>query len=168
MRKVVVYIASSLDGYIARENGDIDWLPEPSESGYNAFYKSVDTIIMGKTTYAQVLTFGSYPYKNKKSFVFSRTNRDNDDNVEFVSDIAKFVDDDFPGAGKNIWLVGGSQIIASFLKQRAIDEIIITVIPVLLGKGIPLFMNLEKETNLELIKTEKFGQLVDLHYKVLK
>ena len=168
MRKVVVYIASSLDGYIARENGDIDWLPEPSESGYNAFYKSVDTIIMGKTTYAQVLTFGSYPYKNKKSFVFSRTNRDNDDNVEFVSDIAKFVDDDFPGAGKNIWLVGGSQIIASFLKQRAIDEIIITVIPVLLGKGIPLFMNLKKETKLELIKTEKFGQLVDLHYKVLK
>ena len=168
MRKVVVYIASSLDGYIARENGDIDWLPEPSESGYNAFYKSVDTIIMGKTTYAQVLTFGSYPYKNKKSFVFSRTNRDNDDNVEFVSDIAKFVDDDFPGAGKNIWLVGGSQIIASFLKQRAIDEIIITVIPVLLGKGIPLFKNVEKETKLELIKIEKFGQLVDLHYKVLK
>ena len=168
MRKIVVYVASSLDGYIARENGDVDWLPEPSVSGYDAFYKSVDTVIMGKTTYEQVLTFGSYPYKNKKSFVFSRTNRDNDDNVEFVSDIAKFVDDDFPGAGKNIWLVGGSQIIASFLKQRAIDEIIITVIPVLLGKGIPLFMNLKKETKLELIKTEKFGQLVDLHYKVLK
>ena len=168
MRKIVVYIASSLDGYVARENGDIDWLPEPSESGYDSFYKSVDTVIMGKTTYEQVLTFGSYPYTNKKSFVFSRTNRNNDENVEFVSDIAKFVDDDFPGAGKNIWLVGGPQIIASFLKQESIDEIIITVIPVLLGKGIPLFKNVEKETKLELIKTEKFGQLVDLHYKVLK
>ena len=145
MRKIVVYIASSLDGYVARENGDIDWLPEPSESGYTAFYKSVDTVIMGKTTYEQILTFGSYPYKNKKSFVFSKTIRNNDENVEFVSDIAKFVDDDSPGAAKNIWLVGGTQIIASFLKQEAIDEIIITVIPILLGKGIPLFKNIGKE-----------------------
>ena len=168
MRKIIVYIASSLDGYIARENGDIDWLPAPSESDYDAFYKSIDTVILGKTTYEQVLTFGSYPYKNKKSFVFSRTNQNNDENVEFVSDIAKFVDDDFPGAGENIWLVGGPQIIASFLKQETIDEIIITIIPVLLGNGIPLFKNVEKETKLELIKTEKFGQLVDLHYKVLK
>ena len=167
MRKIIVYIASSLDGYIARENGDIDWLSAP-ESDYDAFYKSIDTVILGKTTYEQVLTFGSYPYKSKKSFVFSRTNQNNDENVEFVSDIAKFVDDDFPGAGENIWLVGGPQIIASFLKQETIDEIIITIIPVLLGKGIPLFKNVEKETKLELIKTEKFGQLVDLHYKVLK
>lgn len=167
MRKIIVYIASSLDGYIARENGDIDWLPESSESSYDTFYKSVDTVIMGKTTYDQVLTFGEYPYKNKKSFVFTRTSKNNDDNVEFVSDVEKFVKDGFPGEGNNIWLVGGAQIITSFLKQGIVDEIIITVIPVLLGKGIPLFKNVEKETKLELIKTEKFGQLVDLHYKVL-
>lgn len=168
MTKILVYIASSLDGYVARENGDIDWLPELSESGYDAFYKSVDTVIMGKTTYDQVLTFGEYPYKDKKSFVFSRASQNNDDNVEFVSDIAKFVKDSFPGAGENIWLVGGAKIIGSFLKQGVVDEIIITVIPILLGKGISLFQNLEDEAKLELIKTEKYGQLVDLHYKVLK
>ena len=168
MTKIIVYIASSADGFIARENGDIDWLPKPSESGYNAFYKSVDTVIMGKTTYDQVLTFGEYPYKDKKSFVFTSTNQNKDENAEFVSDVEKFVKDGFPGAGKNIWLVGGAQIIASFLKQEAIDEIIISLIPVLLGKGIPLFKNIENETKLEFVKTEKYGQLVDLYYKVLK
>ena len=168
MTKIIVYIASSLDGYIARENGDIDWLPKPSESGYNAFYKSVDTVIMGKTTYDQVLTFGEYPYKDKKSFVFTSKNQSRDENAEFVSDIEKFVKDGFPNAGENIWLVGGSQIISSFLKQGVVDEIIISVIPILLGKGIPLFKNIENETKLEFLKTEKYVQLVDLHYKVLK
>ncbi len=168
MTTILVYIASSLDGYIARENGSIDWLPEVTESGYDVFYKSVDTVIMGKTTYDQVLTFGEYPYKDKKSFVFTSTNQNKDENAEFVSDVEKFVKDGFPGAGKNIWLVGGAQIIASFLKQEAIDEIIISLIPVLLGKGIPLFKNIENETKLEFVKTEKYGQLVDLHYKVLK
>ena len=167
MTKIIVYIASSLDGYIARENGSIDWLPESTESSYDVFYKSVDTVIMGKTTYDQVLTFGEYPYKDKKSFVFTRTDQNKDGNVEFLSDIDKFVKESFSGAGENIWLVGGAQINSSFLKQGVVDEIIITVIPVLLGKGIPLFKNIENQAKLELIKTEKYGQLVDLHYKVL-
>jgi len=164
----LVYVASSLDGYVARENGEIDWLPETTESGYDAFYKSVDTVIIGKTTYDQVLTFGEYPYKDKKSFVFTRTCQSSDENTKFVSDVEKFVKEGFPGTGENIWLVGGAQIIASFLKQGAVDEIIISLIPVLLGKGIPLFKNIENEIKLELIKTEKYDRLVDLHYKVLK
>jgi len=168
MPKVIVYIATSLDGYIAREDGSIYWLPESAESGYDVFYKSVDTVIMGKTTYEQVLTFGEYPYKDKKSFVFTSTNQNKDENVEFVSDVEKFVKEGFPNAGENIWLVGGSQIISSFLKQGVVDEIIISVIPVLLGKGIPLFKNVENETKLEFVKIETYGQLVDLHYKVLK
>ena len=169
MTKVVVYIASSLDGYIAREDGEIDWLPETTESGYDAFYNSIDTVIMGKTTYDQVLTFGEYPYKDKKSIVFTRNFTQNkDESIEFVSDVGKFVKDGFLSAGENIWLVGGTQIIASFLNQSAVDEIIISVIPVLLCKGIPLFKNIENETKLELVKTVKFDQLVDLHYKVLK
>ncbi len=168
MPKITIYIATSLDGYIAREDGSIDWLPESAESGYDAFYKSIDTVIMGKTTYEQVLTFGEYPYKDKKSFVFTTTNQTKDENIEFVSDIDKFVIDGFQGTGKNIWLVGGAQIIASFLKQKVVDEIIVTMIPVLLGKGVPLFQNIENEIRLELIKTKKYSKLADLHYKVLK
>ncbi|MBC8516161.1 MAG: dihydrofolate reductase [Nitrosopumilus sp.] len=168
MPKIIVYIATSLDGYIAREDGNIDWLPESTESGYDAFYKSIDTVIMGKTTYDQVLTFGEYPYKDKKSFVFTTTNQKKNENVEFVSDVKKFVEDGFNEMGKNIWLVGGAQIIASFLKQKAVDEIMVTIIPVILGKGLLLFKNTESEIKLELIKTEKYAQLVDLHYRVLK
>jgi len=168
MPKIIVYIATSLDGYIAREDGSIDWLPESAESGYDAFYKSIDAVIMGKTTYDQVLTFGEYPYKDKKSFVFTTTNQKKNENVEFVSDVNKFVKDGFNGMGKNIWLVGGAQIITSFLKQKAVDEIIVTIIPVILGKGLPLFKNTGNEIKLELIKTKKYAQLVDLHYKVLK
>ena len=85
-----------------------------------------------------------------------------------MSDVEKFVKDGFPHSGENIWLVGGAQIIASFLKQGVVDEIIISVIPVLLDKGIPLFKNIKNEIKLELIKTEKYDRLVDLHYKVLK
>ena len=166
VKKILIYIATSLDGYVAREDGDIDWLPGVTKSGYDTFYKSVDTVIMGKTTYDQVLTFGEYPYKDKKSFVFSRNHHKKDDNVEFVSDVEKFVKDRFPEAGDNIWLVGGAELIASFLKQGVVDEIIISVIPIILGKGIHLFQNIEDETKLKFVKIEKYGQLVDLHYKI--
>ncbi len=168
MAKFLVYIALSLDGYIARENGDIDWLPQPSESSYDTFYKSIDTVIMGKTTYDQVLEFGEYPYKDKKSFILSRTSKNNNKDAEFIPDIKKFVKDGFPGVGKNIWLVGGAKTILSFLKLGVVDEIIITIIPVLLGTGISLFQNVKNKIDLELINTGKYGQLVDLHYKVLK
>ena len=168
MTKIWIYIAASLDGFVANEDGSIDWLPENPKSSYNAFYKSVDTVIMGKTTYEQVRTFGEYPYKDKKSFVFTSASKSKDDNVKFVSNLEKFARDGFPGTGKNIWLVGGSKTIASFLNIGIVDKIIVTVIPVLLGKGIPLFQNIEKQKKLKLVKTERYGQMVDLHYKVSK
>ena len=123
-----------MDGYIAREDGSICWLPESAESRYDVFYKSVDTVIMGKTMHDQVLTFGEYPYKDKKSFVFTTTNQNKDENAEFVSCVDKFVKDGFSGVGKNIWLVGGAQTIAYFLKQKVVDGMAVTIIPVLLGK----------------------------------
>ena len=168
MVRVRVYIAASLDGYIAKEDGSVDWLPQNSESSYDAFYKSIDTVIMGKTTYDQILTFGEYPYKDKKSFVFSKSSQTKEDHAKFLPDVAKFVRDEFSDAGKNIWIVGGSKTIDSFLKQGAVDEIILTVVPVILGRGIPLFQNSNDTNKLELVKTERFGQLVDLHYKLAK
>ena len=71
MGKIILYIATSLDGYIARENGSVDWLPEHAESGYDEFYKTVDTVLMGRKTYEQILTFGAYPYEGKKSYVLT-------------------------------------------------------------------------------------------------
>ena len=169
MRKITLYIASSLDGYVARENRDIEWLPQSDASGYDEFYKTIDTVIMGKTTYDQVLTFGEYPYKDKKSYVFTRNNNQtNDENVEFISNLDEFVKDMLPNLDGNIWLVGGGQIISSFVNNGIVDEIILSIIPVALGKGVSLFQNIQKEAKLELVKTTNYDNFVELHYKIPK
>jgi len=168
MGKIILYIASSLDGYIARENGDVDWLPINSDSGYDNFYKSIDTVIMGKKTYDQILTFGDYPYKGKKSYVFTRNDSlTKDENVEFVSNVEEFSRNLVSSKG-NIWLVGGSELFSAFLEHKLVDEIILSIIPTVLGKGIPLFQNINQEANLKLIKTTEYSGFVELTYKVLK
>jgi dihydrofolate reductase len=169
MRKIILFIASSLDGYIARENGDIDWLPENTTSGYDDFIKSADTIIMGKRTYDQVLTFGDYPYKDKKSYVLTRNNEcSTGENIEFVHDADKLVKEIISNSGTNIWLIGGAEVISTFVNLDFVDELILSIIPIVLGKGIPLFKNIQKEMKLELIKTTDYDALVELHYKILK
>ena len=148
MRKIILYIASSLDGYIARETGDIDWLPQSDTSGYEKFYKTINVVIMGKTTYDQVLTFGEYPYKDKKSFVFTRNkNPTKDENVEFVSDTDEFVKDILSKLEGNIWLIGGGQIISFFVNNGIVDEIILSMYLLLLGKGFLCFKTYKKKRN---------------------
>lgn len=168
MGKIILYIASSLDGYIARENGDVDWLPINTDSGYDNFYKSIDTVIMGKKTYDQILTFGDYPYKGKKSYVFTRNDSlSKDENVEFASNVEEFSRNLVSSKG-NIWLVGGSELFSAFLEHKLVDEIILSIIPTVLGKGIPLFQNINQGANLKLIKTTEYSGFVELTYKVLK
>jgi dihydrofolate reductase len=169
MGKIILYIAASLDGYIARETGDVDWLPMNTDSGYDEFYKSIDTIIMGKKTYDQILTFGEYPYKGKKSFVFSRDDSlTKDENVEFASNVEEFARKLASHHSKeNIWLVGGSELFSAFLQHKLVNEVILSVIPIVLGNGISLFQNINQEVKLELMKTTKYCGLVELHYKIL-
>ena len=169
MRKIILFIASSLDGYIAKTDGDVGWLPVSGSSGYDNFYKSIDTVIMGKTTYDQVLTFGAYPYQDKKSYVFTRnSDQKKDEHINFVNDVKKLAENLLSNPGMNIWLVGGSKIISNFMNLGFVDEIIISIIPVVLGNGIPLFTDIQKETKFELIKTTDYDTLVELHYKILK
>ncbi len=169
MGKIILYIASSLDGYIARENGDVDWLPKSTDSGYGDFYKSIDTVVMGKKTYDQILTFGEYPYEGKKSYVFTGNEAlKKDENVEFLSSIGKFTGKLDPFSEENIWLVGGAELVSVFLRNKLVDEIILSVIPIVLGKGIPLFQNINHDVKLQLIKTTEYTELVELIYKVLK
>ena len=169
MGKIILYVAASLDGYIARETGDVDWLPTNTDSGYDEFYKSIDVVIMGKKTYDQILTFGEYPYKKKKSFVFSRDGSlTKDENVEFVSNVKEFTRKVTSSSKGNIWLVGGSELISAFIQHKLVNEIILSVIPIVLGKGIPLFQNINQEVKLELMKTTKYSRLVELCYKILE
>ncbi|SFJ18876.1 dihydrofolate reductase family protein [Thermoflavimicrobium dichotomicum] len=172
-RKVIVFIAMSLDGYIARENGSIDWLLEnaptdPEEYGYSDFYKTIDTVIMGKATYDQLPELSdSFPYADKKCYVFSRTASGRDEHVEFVNEeIGPFVEKLKSQPGAHIWLVGGGELIEGFMEANVVDEFMIGVIPVLIGKGIPLFKKNNRETRLKLKKHFRFGDCVMLHYEV--
>jgi dihydrofolate reductase len=143
MRQVVLFIASSLDGYIARTSGSVDWLFTDQDYGYADFFASIDTVLMGRHTYEQVLSFGDYPYKGVHGFVFSRTHKEEcDEHVTFISgDLASFVKGlkSDTGKGKDIWLVGGSEIIQYCMSYDLIDKFVISVHPIILGDGILLF-----------------------------
>lgn len=165
----------SLDGYIARENGDIDWLLEkspsdPEDYGYPEFFRTIDTVIMGKATYDQLPELTeTFPYKDKKCYVFSRTASGRNENVEYVSgDIGAFVEELKRRPGKDIWLVGGSELIEGFMEAGAVDEFMIGVIPVLIGRGIPLFRKNSRQERLKMKNHFRFDDCVMLHYEVLR
>ncbi len=164
MKKLILYVATSLDGYIARKNGSVDWLEKyekgKEDYGYNEFLESIGTIILGNTTFKQFKA----PYPNKKCFVFSRKNTGKFDNITYVNDNVK---DFFEGLSndQNVWLVGGAKIASEFLKNNLIDEFIITVIPVVLGEGISLFAEGCGEHNLKLQKIKNYDSgVVQLFY----
>ncbi len=143
LRKLILYIAISLDGLIAGPDGEIDWLDVGGDDdyGYSEFYASVDTTLMGNTTYPITLTADEFPYPDTTNYVFTkRTLPPDTAHVRFISgDIAAFVQSLKTGPGKNIWLIGGGQINTVMLNAGLIDEMILTVFPVVLGEGIPLF-----------------------------
>jgi dihydrofolate reductase len=171
-RKVFVYIAMSLDGYIAKENDDISFLSivdKPGEDyGYAEFIKDVDTVLIGRKTYEKVLTFGiEFPHKDKRCFVITRSPREAEGNLFFYTHslkdlILKLKSEE----GKNIFVDGGSEIINSLMKQNLIDEFVISIIPVFLGDGIRLFKDGRPEMNMKLAGSTEFDTgLVQLHYK---
>lgn len=171
MRQIQLYIASSLDGYIARQDGSIDWLSMVEKAGedygYSEFIKGIDTTLMGYQTYAQVLTFGEFPYNDKQNYVFSRQPRPADGKpVSFVSeDPAAFVRRIKDQPGGNIWLIGGGQLNTILLNAGLIDELILSIIPIVLGDGIPLFGGKPRETKWALKRHKAFDSgLVQVQY----
>ncbi len=172
-KKVILYIAVSLDGYIARENGAVDWLPEPEHTedfGYNEFIQTIDTVLMGHTTYKQVVSFGgAYPYTGKRNYVFTHDKTlERDEHVEFVhSNVIPFVKALKVTGFKHIWLVGGAQLFAHLFEHGVVDELILFVIPVVLAEGIPLFQGPFPERQLELTKAQVHqGGVMELRYHV--
>ena len=169
-RKIILFIATSLDGFIATEDGDLGWLfavEGEDDNGFGAFYETIDTIVLGRKTYDDVLrmTKGEYPHRDRINYVFSSEENEDDENVHFVKEeIVHFAERLKSESGKDIWFVGGSSLLASFMANGLIDEFIITVAPVLLGKGIPLFGGDFHKLKLELLKTTRMGQFVQNHY----
>lgn len=172
-RKAIVYIATSLDGYIAKENDDLSFLSmaemEGEDFGYSHFEKSIDTIIMGRKTYDWLKTqIPELPYPNQSVYVVSKTPRSNDGHIQFLSeDLSNHVKKLKTEQGKNLFIVGGAQVIKTLLENKLIDEFIITMIPILLGNGIPLFLKDYPEQALELTNSNVYKNgVVQLHYTV--
>lgn len=173
-RKLVLFIAESLDGYIATKNDSLDWLFKvegEEDNGYTQFIESVDTVLFGRRTYDWVMEQekGKYPYLDQTSYVFSRTPLEDTEDVKFIhQDIVNFTKNIKAEVGKDIWIVGGGELLYTFLKEKLVDELIITVAPVILGEGIPLFKAGDYRLDLTLLSTQTFNQFVQLHYKVNK
>jgi dihydrofolate reductase len=180
-RKIIVYIAASADGFIASVDGSVDWLDRPRPKGnygMGVFYKSIDTILWGRKTYDMALDFqqkgvpGTAFDTKVKNYIFTRTLSQSPApaGVEFVSELIKtFASRLREKKGKNIWMMGGAGIIASFLDAGEIDEFMIHVIPKFIGEGIPLIAPGRRTVLLKLISSTKFTDgVVKLHYAVRK
>ncbi|MCI1913077.1 dihydrofolate reductase family protein [Schleiferilactobacillus perolens] len=171
-RRVILQIAQSLDGFIAERNGSTEWLTKldstEADNAYQRFYASIDTVIMGRKTYQRALKLaGSYPYQDKQSYVFSTTLHDTDDPTTVVAgNVAGFVQSLKEKKGKDIWLVGGADIFTDLLQAGLIDEIMVTVAPVLLGDGVSLVSHDLPDIPLTLKEGRQLGQFIQLTYTV--
>ena len=174
-RKVIVHIGTSADGYIARPDGDLEWLTSrPKLAGFygmGAFVKSIDTKLLGRKTFEASRRLGAtFDATRCRTIVFSRQAPPSDapKGVEFAGgDIGPFVRQLRGQPGKDVWLMGGGDLIASFLDEGAIDEFVITVAPVFIGDGIPLVARRHRHLPLDLQGVERFEDgVVQLRYRV--
>lgn len=174
MRKITLFIATSLDGYIAKSNDDLGFLKlvekEGEDYGYAQFTDTIDTIIIGRKTYDYVLKeIGSSHYDNgqRDVYVITRTEKPGEGRTTFYTgSLADLVKQLKSGNGKNIYCDGGAEIINELLKHELIDEFTISVIPVLLGNGIRLFKDGRPEQSLEFVTAKTFDTgLIQLLYK---
>ncbi|MDH5796123.1 MAG: dihydrofolate reductase family protein [Anaplasmataceae bacterium] len=175
--KISAYIAVSLDGFIARDDHSIDWLPKPDlnsneDYGFDDFFSSVDALVMGRNTYEIVVNSGyQWPYKEKKVFVLTNRNIEIADNIkEYVFSISGTPNEIINNLQQNniqhIYIDGG-KVIQSFLKLNLINEITITQIPILLGSGIPLFSKLNNDIYLSVISSKLYkNDLIKNHYQI--
>ena len=179
MSRITLYIAQSLDGFIADEGGGVGWLETfqdhydkgvPGES-YQEFFQSLDCLIIGAYTYEQILTFGDWPYGDVPTFVV--THRELPVSKEsirlYTGDLVKLVKEVIPPEYENIWLVGGADLAQEFVRLGLVDEIRLSVIPVLLGSGVSLFGNSGPGSTLHLTDVTAFKTgIVELWYDVVR
>ncbi|HUR82562.1 MAG TPA: dihydrofolate reductase family protein [Thermoanaerobaculia bacterium] len=172
MRRFIAYYAASADGYISRSDGSVDWLERPTPKdfyGIANFLASIDAVVMGRKTYDFAMAHGGVPTTNgAKNYLFSTTVKDVAENVELVTeDVATFVDRIRSAEGENIWLLGGAALWDSFLDAGALDELMIFVIPILIGEGIPALNAKLRTQQLELVESKPFEDgVVMLHYRI--
>ena len=173
-RKVILYIGVSLDGYIADEEGKVDWLGGQDEAyqgdyGYGRFEKQVDTVIMGYRTYRQVVTELSpevWPYPGKETYVLTHKEMEDRPGIRFTKEpLETLLSGLKKREGKGIWICGGAQVVNQLMEMEFIDEYHLTVMPLLLGSGIPLFEKTGKQVPLKLVSAETENGVIDCIYR---
>jgi dihydrofolate reductase len=170
-RKLVLFIAMSLDGFIAGPNDDLSWLSEVEREGedygYGEFMATVDATIVGRRTYDKVLSMGyDFPHADKESYIITRIEREPIGNIRFYSgDIKTLVASLKAKPGKTIFCDGGAEIVNLLMQDRLIDQFIISIIPVFLGSGVRLFKDGIPGDKLRLISSKSFESgLIQVHY----
>ena len=173
-RKILVHIATSADGFIARSDGNVDWLDRPriaGDYGMGAFFRGIDTILWGRRTYDESLSRGgpgAFGQKVKNYIFTHRPPGERATGVEFVNEpVSDFARRLRAAPGKDIWIMGGGGLIASFLDAGEIDEFVIGVIPIFIGEGVPLIAPRRRTVPLKLVSSQEFQDgVVHLHYRV--
>ena len=171
---LIYYVAASLDGYIARPDGRVDWLKPIEESGddhgYQAFYASIDGLLMGRMTYESILAFGGeWPYPGKPCLVLTRNEPlQTSPDVQISHDTPALALEQLAAAGcTRIWLVGGGSLAGTCYSAGLLDELVVSLIPHLLGAGIPMFATgLERRLQFREQRSFPTG-VVQLHYQLL-
>lgn len=174
MKKVILYIAISLDGYMADCKKSVNWIKGQDDYAemvdtYTEFFESIDTVIMGKRTYEQIITDLSpdkWPYSSAITYVFTHVQINDIKNIKFTSaNPCQLINTLRKGEGKNIWVCGGADIINQLLKEDLIDVFHIAIIPVILGGGIRLFDGIGNMINLRLVNTLNYNGVIEAVYK---
>ena len=177
--KISVFIATSLDGYIAREDGDVSWLYEGVElgegedAGFGVFFNAIDVLVMGRGSFEKVLEFDPWPYGAKPVIVLSKSLTEVPDKLRDTVRIdastpQELVEKLSQKGYKHIYLAGG-KVIQSFFCEGLVDEMTLTAIPVLIGNGIPLFGEIEKDINLKLLESRSWENgFLQSKYQVIK
>jgi dihydrofolate reductase len=172
MRKTILYIATSLDGFIAQTDGNIDFLSIVEQAGedygYTDFIQTIDTVIVGRKTYDKVLAMGyDFPHSDKNAYIITHTPREAIGSVQFyTNDLLELVRNLKSETGKNIFIDSGAEVVSQLLAEQLIDELYISIIPILLGEGIRLFKDGLPQQRLQLIDSKQFTSgLVQLHYQ---
>lgn len=166
MGKIIAYTAMSLDGFVAGPQGELDWLPQEGDFGYEAFVADIGCTLMGANTYRTILGFGGeFPYADKTNYVFSRSlTQSSEPSVQFVPELsADFLKELCQREKQNIWLVGGGQLNAAVAQMGLIDELWLFVIPRLLGRGIGLWNGQEIGQGFETTELRILEQNVVFH-----
>jgi dihydrofolate reductase len=168
MKKIILNLAVSLDGLIEGPNGEYDWCFTDQDYGITEFLNKIDTIFFGRKSYEVLINTVKDPYPDKKKCVFSNSINKSDKfdviNNEDVASIKKIINQ----SGKDIWLFGGAKLTCWLINQNLVDEMILSIHPIILGKGKPLFNEVEKRIHWEVTGTNVFPSgLVQIFYKRL-